>query len=928
MRRHALRFSAAVAVLVAATLTFGGIDRGSAQSDVAPSLRGGSHKPAAPPSPTAVAPAIFAALAGVPPQLPTAVTGGGVRKTAGMTSDLDELYRIGLLARGSGGTFNRQAAANLPPDLRAATENHTLVIDDAGRVQVFVFTTTDPVAVAPDLATLGMDVQRVSAEYGIVQGMMPIVSLASAAALPGVGSVAPPERPHLNAGSQLTQGDAILNANLLRSTYGVDGTGVKVGVLSDGGEGLAASIASGDLPSVVDTTTCDVITTAPAGQPANTTDPGAGAEGTAMGEIVHDLAPGAQIMIGYFGIHVSTSTALDFMAAVNCLDQHNDVVVDDIGFFTAGPYDGTSSVSANATSGLANLANPVRGYYTAVANQANAHYQDVFHDSGVTVSGTGQDSWRLHQYQANATTTDAGAGSTACSGTVANCGDRVQLAPGGTLQVLLEWGDSFNNSTNDYDILVLDGFTGTLTLASASRQGGAGSQPVERVVLSNGHGVTTNYDIVIGNYRNQAASVTFDEFVFCSLCTTFPNGSRHNFNTRSSSVPNNSDAGGGVVSLGAINQADPGNNDIETFSSLGPTNDGRTKPDVTGIDGVAVTANGGFFNPFFGTSAAAPHAAGVAALILSCNPSLKSGEPGDNPAADRTALRTSILNTAVDLGVAGVDNTYGSGRIDALAAAASAGCSALTPTPTATATFTPTATPTLAATATGTATPTATGTATPTATGTATPTATATATPTFTATATATFTPTATPTATSTATPTFTPTATATFTPTATPTATATFTPTATATATPTSTPTATPTFTPTATATSTPTPTATATATASPTATSTPTLTNTPIPVDLDTDDDGYTDLEELAFIPAEDPNTFCEIMRGDVVRDGFVNIIDIAGVGNEFGNAVSPATRRLDQGPLPRDGSINIIDIALMGVYFARPVTDCPNP
>jgi hypothetical protein len=99
-------------------------------------------------------------------------------------------------------------------------------------------------------------------------------------------------------------------------------------------------------------------------------------------------------------------------------------------------------------------------------------------------------------------------------------------------------------------------------------------------------------------------------------------------------------------------------------------------------------------------------------------------------------------------------------------------------------------------------------------------------------------------------------------------------------------------------------------------------------VPADLDSDDDGYTDLEELALTPPEDPNAFCEIMRGDVVRDGFVNIIDIAAVGSEFGTAVTAATRRLDQGPPTRDGSISIIDIALMGAYFTEPVTDCPNP
>jgi hypothetical protein len=106
------------------------------------------------------------------------------------------------------------------------------------------------------------------------------------------------------------------------------------------------------------------------------------------------------------------------------------------------------------------------------------------------------------------------------------------------------------------------------------------------------------------------------------------------------------------------------------------------------------------------------------------------------------------------------------------------------------------------------------------------------------------------------------------------------------------------------------------------------PTPTATPNPIDRDDDGDGYSDLEELALVPPAAPAAFCEIMRGDVVRDGFVNIVDIAAVGSEFGHAVTPATARHDQGPAPRDGSINIIDIALMGAFFSQPVTDCPGP
>ena len=96
--------------------------------------------------------------------------------------------------------------------------------------------------------------------------------------------------------------------------------------------------------------------------------------------------------------------------------------------------------------------------------------------------------------------------------------------------------------------------------------------------------------------------------------------------------------------------------DIEPYSSRGPANNGATKPDVAAIDGVSVTGSGGFPSTFYGTSAA-PHVAGLAALLLDLRPDLLNGEPGDDPTADRAALRAGILDAAVDLGVSGVDNT-------------------------------------------------------------------------------------------------------------------------------------------------------------------------------------------------------------------------------------------------------------------------------
>lgn len=116
------------------------------------------------------------------------------------------------------------------------------------------------------------------------------------------------------------------------------------------------------------------------------------------------------------------------------------------------------------------------------------------------------------------------------------------------------------------------------------------------------------------------------------------------------SVPNNSDAGGGVISLGAIDVNQPGHLAVEYFSSQGPTIDGRIKPEIATFDGVVTTVPG--FEAFFGTSAAAPHAAGVAAL-------LKQLIPWAGP----DALNYYLQAFAEDLAPPGPDNLSGSGRM-------------------------------------------------------------------------------------------------------------------------------------------------------------------------------------------------------------------------------------------------------------------------
>ena len=436
-----------------------------------------------------------------------------------------------------------------------------------------------------------------------------------------------------------SEGDKTHGALQARNFYGSNGTGVKVGVISDGVDSLAQVEASGDLP-----TSTQVLP----GQA------GSGDEGTAMLEIVHDLAPGASLVFSTANPDPATfaQNILD-LAAAGCT-----VIVDDIIYLDESPFeDGPIAQAVNTVTAAGVI------YFSSAGNEGNK-------DDGT--SGT----WE-GDFKANGTLAVAGAGVAHDFG---DGGQSIQVASANANPVVLIWAEHYNLSggtaSTDFDLYDMDAELKTVIDSSLDRQDGTGGDdsPVEYisqtfdgerlVVMKFKDGTTSSvpmFNLIV--FRGQldpalstnaatrghsASAAAFSVAATPALAPfddTKPDGPYPGlFTAADQSEVFSSDGPRRIILDGATgNELTPGNR-TKTGGVV------RQKPDITAADGVSCAAPG--FNPFYGTSAAAPHAAAIAAL-------LKSAVPGLTPAQVRSAL----IASAIDIEAPGIDRNTGAGIV-------------------------------------------------------------------------------------------------------------------------------------------------------------------------------------------------------------------------------------------------------------------------
>ena len=450
-------------------------------------------------------------------------------------------------------------------------------------------------------------------------------------------------------GARRAQGDVTHRADVARRRYNVDGTGVKIGVLSDGVVNLAFAQASGDLPP-------DVVVL-----PGQS---GSGDEGTAMLEIVHDLAPGAKL---YFA--TAFSGLAMFADNIRTLreDYGCDIIVDDVFYANESVFqDGQapSVVSNTNGGGVTQAVNDVTAdgafYFSSAGNEGNLNdgtsgvFEGDFANGGTIALIGGAGAGPVHDF-------DPGPGVSQFN--------RITLGSGNTLT--LTWSDPLGGSANDYDLYVLNAAGTALVAASTGSQDGT-QDPFEFV---GGGANVTNNRVVVAKFSGA------DRFLHTNTIR-----GRYQFatagQTHGHSIAALAYSVAATPVVGPFPQPFNSTNQVETFESDGPrrlffqpngtpytpgnfSSTGgtvRQKPDITAADGGVVSGAGGFQNPFFGTSAAAPHAAAIAALV-------KDAVPGITQAQLRAALNAS----AIDIEAPGVDRDSGVGIIMADTAVGAAG---------------------------------------------------------------------------------------------------------------------------------------------------------------------------------------------------------------------------------------------------------------
>ncbi len=380
------------------------------------------------------------------------------------------------------------------------------------------------------------------------------------AGLDFVSYVDEPLHPYLEA--MVSEGVECMHADKLHG-LNVTGKGIKVAVLDLGFEGYGELQEREELPKNM---------TVMSFRADGDITGGGEIHGSACAEIIHDVAPDAELFLVNYIDDMEFEDALDWL-----IEQHVDVVSHSAGMLV-GLFDGTDSWDKKIDETVEESV----VWANSAGNYADRHWEGGFYDP----DGNG-----YHNFN----------------------GEDESLSffveKGYYLQICLSWNDSWRNATQDYDMEIFDPTLQYRVVSDREQNGNRGDIPIEAIGFY--APVTGHYHAMIYRY-NATRDVHFEIYT--------------PYNSPEYIVQNSSLGGCGTanksLTVGAFNCTSW---ELMSYSSRGRTNDGRSKPDIVAPTDVS---NYAYLNLpersrlFGGTSAAAPHVAGAAALLLSKNSSI------------------------------------------------------------------------------------------------------------------------------------------------------------------------------------------------------------------------------------------------------------------------------------------------------------------
>jgi uncharacterized repeat protein (TIGR01451 family) len=489
---------------------------------------------------------------------------------------------------------------------------------EAGRVQVqIVVETPDRTAVLQAVGAAGGEVTGSGQEGTILQAWVPPAGLEALARHPDILAIRQPARLVLLEESRGNYTSEALDDFNVQAWHqvGVTGQGVRIGIVDGGFQGYTALLGQ-ELPARV--TVRNFVDGEGSAQVDGTTG-----HGTAVAEIIHDIAPDARLFLA------KASTNVDVEEAVAWLqdEQRVDIISTSIGFYNLAPGDGSGSLAAMVAQ--ARAAGIL--WITAAGNERDKHWggpsQDADNDGYVDYA-PGQD---INFF---------GPGN----------GSAYIIPAGYPITLYARWSD-WTNVEQDYDVFLLrwdeqNQNYETIAKGEDLQDGRPGQTPTE-IVRGMTSGVPAAYAFAIYRYRGNRP-VHFEVFL--------PKMLRPDKNVTARSLANLADAPA-AITVAAVDAASP--YPQEPYSAEGPTNGpggsaagGLLKPDLAAYANIS-TASYGSGDRFNGTSAATPHVAGAAALLHQIH-----------PAATPDQLQALLEAQAVDLGAPGRDTLFGHGRLN------------------------------------------------------------------------------------------------------------------------------------------------------------------------------------------------------------------------------------------------------------------------